>query len=448
MKISIIKAIALISLSSTLLAKEPKDPKEEKINKNEMRKANYSLFVSEKRNQFLETEKYIRRLKNKLDRNEIIGLELLVAGPTDARIESKWGHSMLRFVDRVGTLSDDLVLGFVAEVDDVQLNMAKGIFGGYPVFPNVQSLRLFNQQYIKNEDRPIERFIIPSTQKQRNHLIQLVIDGWEDIKRKDFLSMEKSREKAKAKTERKLKEGEVLQVVYSEDDEEIAYFIDREAQDKKDINYVVKYNAQRTKGFGNYTFFTKNCAGALFNLLSKASLLDTNKIGLNGRVPVKMYKSFQKHGIVFFPKEVIPGIYDFKKKIKTLLAIEDDEIFYDYLAWPENAALVLDKELNLKEKLLLLEVYPMIRDDIQKKILKSVPVVNKRPSYDQLFEIKSLNSVLYDLCNSKECVLKQMEEALKIWTQEQINNSLENVKSSKIKPYSDYYELLINGRNL
>ena len=50
---------------------------------------------------YQENEKLLARLEKRLSNGQIIGIELVTAAPTDIRFESKWGHTMMRFVDNV-----------------------------------------------------------------------------------------------------------------------------------------------------------------------------------------------------------------------------------------------------------------------------------------------------------------------------------------------------------
>lgn len=114
-------------------------------------------------------DKYMGRLLAL--RGNLIGLELLIAEKTNAYIGSRWGHSMLRFIDGDNDPLNDLVLGFVAEVDTPSLSLSKGLSGGYPVIPLVQPLRLFIASYVRDEGRPLERHIFPTSEGDRNEVI-------------------------------------------------------------------------------------------------------------------------------------------------------------------------------------------------------------------------------------------------------------------------------------
>ncbi|WP_417335016.1 DUF4105 domain-containing protein [Halobacteriovorax marinus] len=130
---------------------------------------------------YTSSKKYIKRLKNKVKRNEIIGLELISAEASDERVESKFGHSLFRFVDNDNDPGNDITISFVADVNGPKASNLAGVVGKYGVYPEVKSLRLFVKQYVKGQSRPLERYIIPADKEMINALISTLDKWWQEI---------------------------------------------------------------------------------------------------------------------------------------------------------------------------------------------------------------------------------------------------------------------------
>lgn len=112
-----------------------------------------------------------KRIKELLAKNNIIGVELIVAGPMDERFSSRWGHAMLRLVDNDGDWRNDYVISFVLDQDEEDLGIAKSIFGGYPVMPETRTFGAFWEVYAQGEARPLKRVLIPSDKKMIDNLL-------------------------------------------------------------------------------------------------------------------------------------------------------------------------------------------------------------------------------------------------------------------------------------
>jgi len=127
--------------------------------------------------------------------NEIQGVELIVASSTNRALYSRFGHAMLRFIDRDDDPLNDLMLSFVALIDEPQISLRKGILGGYRILPLVKTTGDFWVQYVRDENRPLERWVIPTTEKERRELVEslenLVEEG--DSKKYSFFKNNCSR---------------------------------------------------------------------------------------------------------------------------------------------------------------------------------------------------------------------------------------------------------------
>jgi hypothetical protein len=133
------------------------------------------------RDMYAANQKFANRLIKKFNNNQIIGLELIIAAKSNIRVESKFGHSMFRFVDNDDNPGNDITVSFVADVDSPELSTVGGITGKYSIYPTLKSMRLFIKQYIKDDGRPLERHIVPSSKKMREDLINTLLSWWKSV---------------------------------------------------------------------------------------------------------------------------------------------------------------------------------------------------------------------------------------------------------------------------
>jgi len=110
-----------------------------------------------------------------------LGVELLIAGPLDSRIESTFGHAALRFVnlnseDRLS----DVVISIWADVppdDSPQFfeQMRNGATGAYKLIPQLMTMGELISTYQRYENRPLLRYIVPTTLEQRSAVLNQLI---------------------------------------------------------------------------------------------------------------------------------------------------------------------------------------------------------------------------------------------------------------------------------
>lgn len=387
-----------------------------KVSRAEQKRAAQGLWYYQKVDQFALTAKYIKRLQDRLEKNQIIGVELVIAAPTESAVESRWGHSMMRFVDNTGTASDDVMFGFVAEVDDLKINYAKGIMGSYPTYPALQSLRLFNQQYIKDQDRPLQRIIIPTTALVRRQMVEKLVAEWNEIETKNFSNYQREITQALAKIRKiqtRKKYLKTKQEILRTESGVIYAFTLTEGEN---ILYTVPvfFREAKAHDLGGYTFAKRNCAGALIKFLQDLKLISKKTLGWDGRVPVNLPQYFAENGLAYLPKITIPGIFELKSKILTTLNLKIEEL-YDFEKWPKDAASLLLNNLSLKEKLILLDTYSLFPDDVIATIKKSLPSRELIPVYEETYGIITIPELAYAACANTACAQAQLN-ALKIDT--------------------------------
>lgn len=378
-----------------------------KIPRSEQKRAAKALWYYQKVEQYAQTSKYLKRLQERFDKNQILGIELVIAAPTESAVESRWGHSMMRFVDDVGTAADDVMFGFVAEVDDLKINYLKGIVGSYPTYPALQSLRLFNQQYIKEQDRPLERIIVPSTSEFRRQMIEKLMSEWEEVQQKNTDSYQReitqSLEKIRKVQASKKFKNTKLEILRTESDLIYSFAL----LEGEDVVYSepVYFRMAKASDLAGYTFFTQNCAGALIHYLEDLKIISKKSLGWDGRVPVNLPQYFEKNGLSYLPKLVIPGIYELKQKILKILNVKAEEL-YDFDKWPKDISTQLVNSLSQREKLLLLETYSLFPDEVITAVKNSLPAT--KPTYEEIFGVVSIPAQVYENCATVQCAKEQM----------------------------------------
>jgi hypothetical protein len=87
-------------------------------------------------------------------------------------VQSRWGHALLRFVEADPDPLDDPILGFVADPGGPTLSLWKGLVGGYPVIADLGPLHWALGTYVRDQLRPVSRWVLPTTGAQRRALVE------------------------------------------------------------------------------------------------------------------------------------------------------------------------------------------------------------------------------------------------------------------------------------
>jgi len=101
------------------------------------------------------------------------GLELIYVG-MGKKYYSYWGHALIRFVGSSENPNEDLTLSFIADFNDYNLDNIKAYFGGYDVLTIIKPLSKYMEEYIQEESREMRRYIIQSTQEQRDKFLSVI----------------------------------------------------------------------------------------------------------------------------------------------------------------------------------------------------------------------------------------------------------------------------------
>ena len=108
-------------------------------------------------------------------RSEITGLEIIVADRAN-NMASRFGHALLRFVDKDGLWANDIVISFGALSDTEKLSLVKGVFGGYPILPEVMTLHEYWNRYTQVESRDLRRYVLNLDKKQLDHFLDITFE--------------------------------------------------------------------------------------------------------------------------------------------------------------------------------------------------------------------------------------------------------------------------------
>lgn len=125
----------------------------------------------------------VENLKKRHQESPIEGIEVLIAEPGDERIQSQFGHAMVRFISPQSKENpgSDLVLNFVAYVHTPRLSARGGLSGEYAIVPEVMTLSQALTKYLQNEGRPLRRMIIPTSKDMREDLLQSLFRWWSEL---------------------------------------------------------------------------------------------------------------------------------------------------------------------------------------------------------------------------------------------------------------------------
>jgi hypothetical protein len=107
-------------------------------------------------------------------REAVEGVELLVAAGTRTPVQSRWGHALLRFVDG-GDPLDDVVIAFVAMPERPRVSVWRGLTGGYPLEMDAGSLAWALGAYVRDQMRPVRRWVLPTTAPERAALVDAAV---------------------------------------------------------------------------------------------------------------------------------------------------------------------------------------------------------------------------------------------------------------------------------
>ena len=345
-------------------------------------------------------DKNILKLGKRLNDRQIIGLELLIADTTNAQFESRFGHALFRFVDSNRKAANDMVVGYVAQVDSPGVNYFKGLFGGYALVPEIKPLREYHQQYAGDQERFLDRYLISSTPQLRQSIFNQLVEEWgiySDTFDQNLALKTNKLYKSLIKTTQKRKERvEKIIDFYGN----IVGF--RILKKEKVIKVVpINFKLNHFKVPTHYTFLQNNCSGAIVNLLRHSGLSFLPKVSLNSIIPVKLDNYLMKNHLINFRLNKIPVV---TSRLKVLLKITKQ----DYLGLKSMEVSKLSKTIADNINLFgINELYAILDNfNVSEGVLEQIYLKISEfeiPTYEEVYEIENVDKFIYKLCLDKSC---------------------------------------------
>lgn len=199
------------------------------------------------------------RLKN--IEKKLIGLEVIVADKGEGGA-SRFGHTLLRFVDNDSNPTNDFILSVVAKTDSINASVIKGIKGDYPIWLNIRTLGEYWEEYVSIEKRPLKRYILSTDESLRSKILE-TLSKW----------------------------------VFATD---------------------------RDKVIGKYTFLKNNCTGVLYKLFVESGM--EKGTFFSPKIPVKFHKWLYKNGYSIFPTILINTNHELILRLSKVLSINEADL--------------------------------------------------------------------------------------------------------------------------
>lgn len=407
-KFSVVLLSLLISMPISSFAKREKLSRRDK---EQIRQLKQLSLNAQTLAMYQNNIKNLKRLNERYQKSQIVGLELIIADASDIRVESRYGHAMLRFVDTSRSSNNDITLGFVADLENSSTNYVKGIIGSYPVFPILRTLGDFVEQYIKGEERALKRYIIPISSSDLNSMIsqlnainaEIVTNNFASLKRQ---AMTLKQEVLKKLSSKKYEGYEIEPIVI--DDYVLGYTLENKTTEKSDV-FALELNPTKSEVLGGYTFLKNNCAGALVNFLRSTSFGFLGKVKIRGRIPVKLDRFFASYGMINYGEFLIPNTKKLKDKLVKITGVRLNDL-YDFDTWKNIKINKFMNEFTTPELMMILDLNIFgINHEQKQVIIKYLAGQSNKPNYDELYQIQEQPVYLYQSCSSLDCFEKQYE---------------------------------------
>jgi len=329
----------------------------------------------------------LERLKK--EQKDIIGLELVVAGEGQAMM-SNWGHVMFRLVQNQMNPEQDLVISFSANTKGEDVSYLKGVFGGYELTLDLQTLGTFRDTYVLNEDRHLIRLILPSTVEARNELISEIIKLGDDNK---------------------------LLGNYSFLGNNCAVALLRLLGSTSDFSRYEKNNLSVGRR-------------PRYNDIKKVKSI----------IPTNLPNLFKNYGLTPYPELIFENNRPLYKKLADVLAINTEQI-KNHKNWPANSATLIEEQLTESEiKRILLDLAYSVPIDTRRELAKKYNFRDGRHSSHEVLKYRQIPAAFYDLCQEELCIQKIKNEGKRIWGIEPWESMSRYWKNSvsNMQTYVDY----------
>lgn len=375
-------------------------PKSRKVSK----ELNRGIIAARNINLYKKNIKNLKILEDQFSRNRIKGIELIIAAPTGSSVESRFGHAMIKFVsEKEVAPGNDFILSLVADVNTPKISYLKGIFGGYAVYPTLERYRDVHSNYIKNQNRKLDRYAIHTDLKLRekifNSMRDYIINYHKVIKDQHSMSLSK----IAAYIYKNFPPHEIEPIYEIKSKTLIGYAV----SNKQKIKYLKVARLKTYKGKkSKYTFFNRNCAGAIIELLTKAGLRFSGKWSMLRRIPTKLPKYLYKNGLILLNKEVTPSLETLLKNIskysktdlhkkKKILNPKDQENILRNI-----------KRYTFNELFLLYDLFEW-SDENSEILIQQIQTFQRRPPmYDRFYKLDRLYWEKYKYCLERTCAFR------------------------------------------
>jgi len=335
-------------------------------------------------------------LQNLLSKKDnIIGIELVIADKGQAA-GSQWGHALLHFVDNDKDPFNNIVMGFVAEVDDEKLSTFKGITGGYKVMTELKTLGEYWNQYVALEERALNRYVIPTSGNSRKELIKVTEEFFKNRERLGnyfFLG------------------NNCATVMFD--------FLSQVSALKR-FKLVVSDNHRENRG----------------RRIDKIQEISSPNI------PVSLPEYFAENALTYLPNLPMNNAVALHQQLVDLLKVDS---YQDLLLgrWPkdnEKTIKIIEDNFKAKEIIrLLLEVIntPL---EVRKKLARKYSFRTTNLTYEDVTGILQIPEMLYQTCEKASCLDDVNFDASKLWSNGEINQAQKNVAISlkKLKENQEF----------
>ena len=187
-----------------------------------------------------------------------------------------------------------------------------------------------------------------------------------------------------------------------------------EKKGKLDFFEVVKFETYSDKRW-KYTFFKRNCAGALNSLLENIGIKFSGVTYLKRAIPKLQPLFYYKNKLIQFEKNIIPGINGLIGNIEKVTnlnlskkhssKLNDDEI---------NQITKHIKELSKRDLMLIYDLYDLnepFRDLIISEISNRP---GRPPRYDEFYQINKFELNYYNICTDLKCLKRLLASKRKL----------------------------------
>ncbi|WP_127716036.1 DUF4105 domain-containing protein [Halobacteriovorax sp. HLS] len=211
-------------------------------------------------------------------------------------------------------------------------------------------------------------------------------------------------------------------------EDELSPYENLSVKNKEKVELVIKNLEVKgilSENMGKYTFFSNNCAGAVIKLLKDANFPHKKRVGIQGRVPVKLDKWMARSLLNPYPAFRIDKAEKLKVKLSKLLGLnrkEFENYSFPIYQWPS-----LERNLTKEETFLFYNIYDSTLEQEYLSVVRQSLLGRSAPNYNIIHGLETAKSVIYELCTTKQCA-KSITNLLKSnWTSKEIKKAKKQI---------------------